>query len=328
MHNEVSGSSHTLRGGYGFLTDYGSYPEAEARGRVTTLAQTFGIKEFQFYDWFATYSKPTNGSSWPDPFMGKRRIYLKTILTYIDEIHHQGGHAWAYVQAVGAEEGDLTDESAGIHPLRDRDGNWCRHPAEAPRFWAYFLNEAWADRMTRIWGPAVKDLGFDGIHWDTLGKKAGDYGSEVNGTHAFLRRAKESLAALGLSQTLNFVDLAWWHPSLVTECVVAFPYAEVWSMDSEKSYYDAMNDPALAGIWGVMAFYPTVDKPKPTADKPEGCTDSEVMLARWREAPKHRLMYLILGDDERRLVREYFPAATPLSPSEKDTMKESLPVFP
>ena len=74
-----------------FLTDYGSHPEAEARGRVATLAQTFGIKEFQFYDWFATYSKPTNGSSWPDPFMGERRIYLKTILTYIDEIHRQGG---------------------------------------------------------------------------------------------------------------------------------------------------------------------------------------------------------------------------------------------
>jgi len=28
-----------------FLTDYGSHPEAEARGRVATLAQTFGIKE-------------------------------------------------------------------------------------------------------------------------------------------------------------------------------------------------------------------------------------------------------------------------------------------
>jgi Glycosyl hydrolase family 66 len=308
-----------LRGGYGFLTDYRSYPEAQARGRVATLAQTFGIKEFQFYDWFATYSKPTNGSSWPDPFKHEREIYLETILTYIDEIHRRGGRAWAYVQAVGADEADLADPSAGIYPLLDRDGKWYGHPPEDPSFWTYFLNAAWADRMTGIWGPPVKNLGFDGIHWDTLGRKAGDYASEVNGTHAFLRRAKGSLAALGLSQTLNFVDLAWWDPDLVASGLVAFPYAEVWTMTSERSYYAHMNDPALARMWGVMAFYPTVDNP-------EGWTDSEVMLARWAEAPKHRLMYLILGDYENRLVGPYFPDATPLSPSEKAQMAASLPV--
>jgi len=74
-----------------------------------------------------------------------------------------------------------------------------------------------------------------------------------------------------------------------------------------------MDNPALAGTWGVMAFY---------------STDFEVMLGRWAEAPKHRLMYLILGDNEKRLVGPYFPAATPLSPSEKATMAASLPVFP
>src|SRR5262249_1986187 len=155
-----------------------------------------------------------------------------------------------------------------------------------------------------VWGPAVKDLGFDGIHWDTLGRKAGDYDSEIKGTRAFLGRTKEKLDALKLSQTLNFVDLAWWNSDLVTSGLVAFPYAEVWSRAKQQEYYVAMNDPALTGMWGVMAFYPTVDKP-------EGRTDSEVMLARWAEAPKHRLVYLILGDDERRLVGPYFPAATP-----------------
>jgi Glycosyl hydrolase family 66/TIR domain len=315
--------SHTLRGGYGFLTDYGLYPEAQARGRVATLVLTFGIKEFQFYDWFASYSKPTIGASWPDPFKGARQIYLETIRTYIDEIHRHGGRAWAYVQAVGAEEDYLADPRVRIYRLLDRNGNRCGHPPppESPRFRTYFLNEAWADRMTGIWGPAVKDLGFDGIHWDTLGPKAGNYGSEVSGTHEFLRRTKESLATLGLSQTLNFVDLAWWNPNLVTSGLVAFPYAEVWSMASEKRYYAGMNHPALAGRWGVMAFYPKVDKP-------EGSTDSEVMLARWAEAPKHRLMYLILGDNEKRLDGPYFPDAMPLSTSEKAKMVASLPVFP
>ena len=77
-------------------------PYPEAQDRVATLAQTFGIKEFQFYDWFATYSKPTNGPSWPDPFKSERQIHLETIRAYIDEIHRRGGRAWACVQGVGA----------------------------------------------------------------------------------------------------------------------------------------------------------------------------------------------------------------------------------
>src|SRR5208282_5484871 len=305
---------HALRGGYGFLSDYGCDPK-QAHGRVATLAQTYGIKDFQFYDWFATYSKPTNGPSWPDPFKGKQQIRLETIRAYIDEIHRHGGRAWASVQAVGAEEGNLEGRIAGIFPLRDSDRKHYGHPPEAPRFWSYFLNEAWADRMTGIWGPAVRELGFDGIHWNTLGPIAGNYDSEVNGTHAFLRRARGNLAALGLSQTLNFVNLAWWNPDLVESGVVAFPYAEVLSTAKRKEYYDAMDNPKLkrARIWGVMAFYPRWDKPK-------GLSDSKVMLARWAEAPKHRLRYLILGDDEKYLVGPYFPEAEPMSPFAKAKM--------
>jgi len=144
---QVVDSSHALRGGYGFLTDYGPYSAVQARGRVATLAQTHGIKEFQFYDWFATYSKPTNGSSWLDPFKHERQIYLKTILTYIDEIHRHGGRAWAYVQAVGAEEENLADPSAGIFRLCDSNNKPISHPSppEKSRFPAYFLNAAWAD---------------------------------------------------------------------------------------------------------------------------------------------------------------------------------------
>jgi|SRR5271166_3838313 len=123
MQDQVFSSLHALRGGYGFLTDYRSYPQAQARGRVATLAQTFGIKEFQFYDWFATYSKPTTGSSSFDPFKHERQIYLETILTYIDEIHRHGGRAWAYVQAVGADEDDLADRSARIFQLRSHRTN-------------------------------------------------------------------------------------------------------------------------------------------------------------------------------------------------------------
>jgi hypothetical protein len=310
--------SDGLRGVYSFLTDFGLYPETQIRDRVAQLAQDFGIREFQLYDWFATYSQPTNGSSWLDPFKRERLIYRQTIQIYIDEIHRRGGRAWAYVQAVAADEDNLADSGAEIYRLIDQRGNWVSHPPESPRFWAYFLNGAWADRMTRIWGPQVKELGFDGIHWDTLGARAGEYTAEVSGTHAFLRRAKENLAPLELSQTMNFVDLAWWDAGLVASGAVAFPYAEVWTMSSERTYYVAMEDKALAQTWGVIAFYPE-------QDKPPGWTDSKVMLARWAEAPEHRLVYLIVGDNEKRLTGPYFPDAIPLNPDEKEEMLAKLP---
>jgi hypothetical protein len=61
--------------------------------------------------------------------------------------------------------------------------------------------------------------------------------------------------------------------------------------------------------WGVMAFYPSVDMPA-------GWTQSQVMLARWNEAPQHDLRYLVVGDGTERLVTEYFPSDVSLTSAE------------
>jgi hypothetical protein len=58
-----------------------------------------------------------------------------------------------------------------------------------------------------------------------------------------------------------------------------------------------------------MAFYPSVDIP-------DGWTQSQVMLARWNEAPQHNLRYLVIGDGSERLVDEYFPDDVPLTAAE------------
>jgi hypothetical protein len=177
----------------------------------------------------------------------------------------------------------------------------------------YFANAGWAEHQVGVWGAPVASLGFDGIHWDTLGPIAADYGSEAAGFQAFLQTAAPLLSNLGLLETLNFVNVSWWDDSLLG--VVAFPYAEVWSMSIEQQLYATMSAPAMQAQWGVMAFYPSVDMPA-------GWTQSQVMLARWNEAPQHNLRYLVIGDGSERLVSEYFPADVPLTAAEVAALQQ------
>jgi hypothetical protein len=303
----TSSAAPGLTGNYGYLTDYSCMAEEDARGRIDQMVGSFGITDVQFYDWFASYSSPTAGSEWTDPWFHQRPICLQTIAWYIDELHLLGARAWAYVQSIAAESEDLRNQAAGIYPLVDASGAWF-HMGSHP---TYFANAAWARHQVAAWGPQVAAMGFDGVHWDTLGPIAGSYGAETAGFHAFLVEAAPLLANLGLKQTLNFVNLSWWDESLLD--VVAFPYAEVWSMAIEQRLYAAMADPAMQARWGVMAFYPS-------QDGPPGWTQSQVMLARWNAAPTHHVRYLVVGDGARRLVDEYFPGGVPLTPDEISAM--------
>lgn len=301
-----------LRGEYGFISSAVLYPqpEAEARARVAVMAREYGIREFMIYDWFADYSTPVRGAVWKDAFFRSHEISRETIRVTVDEIHRQGGRAWAYVQAVGAEEDNLEDPAAGIWRMRTGDGAASWHPTDrAPRFPVYFPNDAWAKIMVSRWAPAIRELGFDGIHWDTLGPIAGDPSAEAAGIHAFLRTAHNLLAAYELRQTMNFVELHWWDPALI-RATCEFPYAEIWFTGTERRYYDAMADPALGGARGVMAMYPK-------ADRPAGWSDTDLLLARAKEARKNNLVYVAIGDGERRLKHEYWPDTAPMNEAER-----------
>jgi hypothetical protein len=298
-----------LQGNYGFLTNYACQSESAARGTIDTMVQTFGITDVQFYDWFASYSTPTSGAEWTDPWFHSRQICSQTIQWYIDELHLQGARAWAYVQSIAAEENNLANPAQGIYPLVNAQGTPAvLGPSGAGvTYPLYFANAAWAQHQVGVWGSAVASLGFDGIHWDTLGPIAADYGAETAGFDAFLTTAAPLLSNLGLLQTMNFVNVSWWDDSLLA--VVAFPYAEVWTMAIEQQLYTAMSAPVMQSRWGVMAFYPSVDMPA-------GWTQSQVMVARWNEAPQHNLHYLVIGDGSERLVNQYFPSDVPLTAAE------------
>jgi hypothetical protein len=299
-----------LRGEYGYLTAFHCQSDAEARVRIRTMARDFGIREFQLYDWFADYSTPLRGARWTDPFFHKREICRQTLATYVDEIHRQGGRAWAYVQAVGAEETSWANPAKQIFPLL-HNGVWHRH---AGRFPCYFLNPAWAQHMVKVWAPAVRELGFDGIHWDTLGALAPNYPAEASGVHAFLKTAQKELRPYGLSQTMNFVDMAWFDPNVVLNRV-EFPYVEVWSTAKEQAYYQAMNLTALARRRGVLGFYPS-------AAAPPGWSSARIIIARHGEAARHRLSYVAVADGDRRVVNEYWPNTVPISPEERRVLAQ------
>ncbi|MEI6085711.1 MAG: glycoside hydrolase family 66 protein [Verrucomicrobiota bacterium] len=315
--------SHTARadgliGQYGFLSSAVLGPQSEAaiRARITTMARDYGIREFQFYDWFADYSTPVSGDHWPTPYFQKGQISRHTIEISIDEIHRQGGRAWAYVQSIGSEEKNLEDPAKQIWKLRNAVGQWHWHPpgSEKPRFPTYFANAAWAEHMVNRWARRVKQLGFDGIHWDTLGRIAGDYGAETAGIHAFMRTTRPLLARYGLRQTINLVDMAWWDRAVVRENL-EFPYVESWSDTTTKRYYSEMDQPDMAGKRGVIAMYATTAVPA-------GMSASELVCARHAEARRHNLVYLIVGDGARRMKTEYWPDTVPLSEYEISCLRE------
>ena len=302
-----SEAAESLRpGSYGFLTDYSAMDAAVAKSKIQVMVRDYGIRDFQFYDWFYDYSTPVQGDCWTGAFFRTRTICKRTILAYIEEIRAQGGTSWAYVQSVGSEHNDLENPLQQIFKLIAKDGTWYHH---ANRFPTYFANAAWAVHMVAEWAPEIKALGFDGIHWDSLGPIAGHYPSEAAGFHAFLRKAKVLLGDYGLKQTFNFVNLAWWDKSIVM-AEVEFPYAEVWSRGIQEKYFRELEGLTPERGRPVVAFYPSIGR------KP-GESESLTMIDRWKNSWRNGARYLVVGDGTRRLINEYFPNSADVTSEEK-----------
>lgn len=295
-------NADNLLGNYGFLTDFSDLPPDEIRQRIQIMVNFFGIKEFQFYDWFADYSTPTAGEQWWDPFFKRRKIFRQSILVCIDEIHRLGGRAWAYVQAAGSENKDLDATNPGIFRLIDQSGRRYEHMDTIP---VYFLNREWAIHQVSIWGEAVKDLGFDGIHWDTLGSLSSDYTVEERGVWDFIKTSFGLLKQFGLRQNMNFVDLAWFDLRRVAR-YIEFPYAELWSKSTEDFVVRMSRSPSH----GVVVSYSSYV----FGDKEE---QFEEILDRAIFAKQNGHTFLLVGDGNYRLETEYFPSRIELTEYEK-----------
>lgn len=306
-----------LKGEYGFLSSavLGPGEESAITDKIRLMAREYGVREFMIYDWFADYSTPVRGVEWKDAYFHRHTISLATLKAAIAAIHQSDGRAWAYVQAIAAEEQDLESPAKDIWKLRTAKGEWYWHPGGAhPRFPTYVANAAWARLMVARWAAPVRELGFDGIHWDTLGAIASNRVDEARGLHDFIATAHGLLGRFGLLQTYNPVDLNGWDRELI-RAYCEFPYAEVWFPATERRLYRELEQPDMQGIRGVMAMYPTTQCPA-------GWSESRVIRTRHDEARQHGLVYLILGDGERRMRTEYWPDTVALTPDEQVLLRQ------
>jgi hypothetical protein len=335
---DISDVSTSLRN-YGYLTLF-NISEAAARETVRTLHRDFGIVDFQFYDAFYTYSQPVHPTrdSWISKPSGcftkqPRVVHAATIKAYTDEIRKLPGglgRSWMYVQAVAADEPMSHHITFLPYTHRDGtqvswnglDGNHC--------LYTYLLSSKWAAHMVDLWAPAAVSLGFDGIHWDQLGRVSDDASQNAmmaRGIRDFLQGARQRLnSKFGLAQTFNFVDGFGWHESLYSgergSGTVEFPYWECWSDATEWIFWSLFNFSQQASDrshdrgHAVFARYPGPG----CCGNPDSSPLDDLMWERWMRAASGCTSYLVLGDGDRHLVNEYFPSGEALTDFERAAM--------
>lgn len=130
----------------------------------------------------------------------------------------------------------------------------------------------------------------------------------VSNVATFLRHSRKRLAEeWNLRQTFNFVDGFGWHPSLYehggNSSTVEFPYWECWNDQTEWIFWSLFNFTAEPSGHAVFARYPDPD----CCGNPSGSDPEATLLQRWERAGSACNAYLVLGDGNRRLNREYFP---------------------
>lgn len=356
----VAGSSTPLLGNYGYVTRY-NVTEDEARQAVRLMFLTYGVREVQFYDVAFSYSQPfpsANASEWitkaSSCFTGTpRNVRRDTVMAYIDEIRKLGGRSWMYVQAVGADE--PAAKLPGSTPYENSDGRqvtWLKN-SPYPCFYVYQPTVAWARRQASIWGAAAADLGFDGIHWDQLGVQSDSAAQNAwmgANFSLYLNETRRVLQQQQLRQSFNFVDGFGWRSNLYLPAApnissVTFPYWECWSDAAENAFF------GLAIPGSVFARYPDPG----CCGNPPGFSADDLMVPRFNKSAAACGSYILVGDGERqvppaqrlllarapspprfspltrvchtslpyrRLVRDYWPAAVPLTDAESTALKE------
>mmetsp|Transcript_118574 Transcript_118574/g.332031 ORF Transcript_118574/g.332031 Transcript_118574/m.332031 type:complete len:424 (+) Transcript_118574:91-1362(+) len=190
---------------------------------------------------------------------------------------------------------DGSPADPGFFRLRTLDTNeWYVQRSDWPtarQFPCYLMNKTLAKFQLNAWfGLVFEVFGFSGIHWDTLGN-IGEVNAERFGAEEFLHEvravldkqhgrrnhpgkdAASSRAVARLMQTFNNIDIKWWDdastPQLFTNCVLEFPYTEVWSPEAEECFYERMRKVRAAGllkIRPVIANYPEGDNGIKTLD--------------------------------------------------------------
>ena len=117
------------------------------------------------------------------------------------------------------------------------------------------------------------------------------------------------LKVFELMQTMNFVD-GWCNNALP---YIEFPYWEVWSLpDAERRFFEMIKTTYPAGKPNNAVFvcYPNAERtsdPRLTG----GMSPAQLRTARMDKCLRYKMRYLLIGDGEMFIQKEYFPDTQP-----------------
>lgn len=249
---------------YGYLTEF--YIGQSPPENVALLSRDYHINALQFYDWMWRHEDPVkrvNGQVadfWYD--WRNAAISVSGLHTLISEAHDRGMAAMAYTQIYAARE---NYEQSGVQYAWGAFAN-TNHTGQyshqmSSDMYVYLFNPAstaWQEYLMPKLTDTIQSIGFDGIHYDQLGRKDPVYdysGGTIlmaDGTAftSMLSRTRSHLdwlntwlpAPLGrYAMTFNLVGATvngWGIPDVVANAPIDFLYAEVWNNETYQGVGD------------------------------------------------------------------------------------------
>ncbi|MGC2162211.1 MAG: glycoside hydrolase family 66 protein [Silvibacterium sp.] len=315
---------------YGYLAHY-SKAEGAMPEEWTAELNKFHIDGLEYYDFENRHEKPLAGSvehpdsTWKD--IAGRTIQRSILDKFLDEAHHYNMMSMAYNTSYCAYADAFTNgsgiklkwatwnDSSGPRTLAsamalalDGGDQWKTHRL-------VYMNQSdpgWQEYLFGQMEDLLRAYPFDGWHVDTFGTKGGySYqGSYVDFYEGFPSFINNAYAFLEKPIVLNTVNT--WGEAGVANSSAAFAYSELWDdHETYASIESAAEEVHTANPQKGLVFAAYVQKPQKgmAQVKTKYFNPPSVLLADaaiFASGASH----IELGDGDRMLSSEYFPADT------------------
>ncbi len=320
---------------YGYLAHFSASEGANPEAWIADLNR-FHIDGLEFYDFQYRHDQPLAGSvahpldSWND--IAGRSVEGPIVTGFIAQAHRYNMMAMAYNASYGAYEDVFTRRD---HPLPLQWATWIT--ADGPRTaatvktlpldasgWSthflYYMNQNDAGWQCYLFGQMhelFEVYPFDGWHVDTYGDKGGYAldGSRVDYIAGFRSFINNARAALNKSIVFNTVNA--YGQDQVAHSDADFVYSELWEdHETYASILETAEQAHLARPGGGLVFAAYVNRKEVRDDHaPVRPFNEPSVLLSDAAIFASGAAHIELGDGDRMLSSEYFPADTQLGVS-------------
>jgi dextranase len=329
---------------YGYLAHYHTSEGTEPGIWIDELNR-YHITGLEFYDFQYRHDQPLAGTvehpaaSWKD--IAGRTIDGSTVRSLIEEAHHRNMMAMAYNASYSAYD-DVFTRAKDRFPLQwgiwdTPDGE--RSPATAKnlhlqatdwstKYLTYMnpSNPEWQRHLFKEMDDLFKVYPFDGWHIDTFGEKGGFAydGSRVNFIASLPSFVDHASAALHKPVVINTVNT--YGEDYVARSRAEFVHSELWDdHETFASILETVEQVRLANprIGFVIAAYVNRRDAQDRANLPTKQFNLHSVLLTDAAIFASGADHIELGDGDRMLSSEYFPAdtCTLVSPALRDALR-------